>query len=311
MKSEKSAGNRPPWLRSVPPDSIPSEDKTKQFLNTRRLSSTDRPIVSNKTKPINLSQLVTNLNVPVTKQSLSALSYALHFGISIKKETIEALMKQVSRLPPQLQEAGLAGSLLALAKGLHLSDSALVRLARLLVPQAEPLTQKAPIHPRDGEAEDTDLPETDKAQEIPLNAAQAALYFAAASKKHPILDLLNRFPHKNSQRQIILPFNFLEDRLEIKGNLRLHCIERPGGPLEVQSLVIDAVSNKHQWYMEAVKNKAGGLVINMQIHPPPGNPESIITTLKTVSDTVTMSFEKPEPFQEFREQYYTGFETLI
>ena len=323
MKSEKSDSGRPPWIRSAASDSKHTERSTKTTIPSQNSGPPEivadlfAPPRSHKSAALNLTNLAKALHMPPNKQTLTALGYALHFGIPLQKETIEPVLKQIMRIPSQQQDAGLLTTLLALSKGLQLSDSAVLRLVSILFMPDQPRIKteqenlkdkETPGRPQGSTGTDKDEQATET---IPSDAPQTALLFSSIQKKYPLLDLLNRLPNKHKQRYILLPFHLTENKLEIQGNLRLFCIDRPGSYSDVQQLTLEARSNHHDWYVHVVKNKAGGLQTTLQIYPPIKNTQPLIDIMKSFSDSVTIGFEKVEPFQDYKENSYTTFEITI
>lgn len=316
MKSEKSDGFRPHVIRPGPSDSISSEETVNNNNLTTQSTAKIGSSFYKQTGILQLESLARSLHIPISKQSLAALSFALHLKLPLTKESIEPFIKQSLALPPQLHEAGLLSALLALSKGIHLSNTAVEQLAQLLNLHQEPTDKskvlhktEAALHQPEEEGKTADDPSASEPDEqLPLEADDAAHLFLETVKKHPVLDLLNRLPGKNRQRHIILPFNFKEDSCSIKGSLRLFCNERPGGSLEVTSLNLAAVSPNHEWFVQATKNAAGGLAIRIQVYPEPKDPKAIVNSLSSISDTVSIGFEKPDTFQDFKEESYSSFE---
>uniref|UniRef100_A0A7C3I0E4 Uncharacterized protein n=1 Tax=Gracilinema caldarium TaxID=215591 RepID=A0A7C3I0E4_9SPIR len=305
MKSEKSDGNRLNLIRPVPSD-------TKSSHNSHRTINSQNNSSSKSLHSVQIEQLAKNIKLPLTKQNLSALSFALHFQIPLNKETIEPFIRGALRLPPQLQEAGIFSALLAFSKGLRLSETAVAQIAQRISThrapemqgkgeqQSEPAVHQSEVS-LEAESDETGVP-------IPLNPQDTALYFNQSHRFSPVMELLNRLPDKNKQRHIIIPFQFQEDAVSLKGTLRLLCVDRPGGHIEVTQLALEAATEKRQWFVLAAKNKAGGLATKIQVYPPLQDPDYVVNSLKTISDTVVISFEKPESFPEFREEWYTSFE---
>lgn len=316
MKSEKSDGFRPHVIRPGPSDSISSEKTVNNNNLTTQSTAKIGSSFYKQTGVLQPESLAKSLHIPISKQSLAALSFALHLKLPLTKESIEPLIKQSLVLPPHLQEAGLLGILLAFSKGIYLSKTAVEQLAQLLHPHQEPTDKskvlhktEAALHQPEEEGKTADDPSASEPDEqIPLEAGDAAHLFLETVKKHPVLDLLNRLSGKNRQRHLILPFNFKEDSCSIKGSLRLLCNELPGGSLEVTSLSLEAVSPNHEWFVQAAKNKAGGLAIRIQVYPEPKDPKAIVNSLSSISDTVSIGFEKPDTFQDFKKETYSSFE---
>lgn len=323
MKSEKSDSGRPPWIRPAASDSKHTERNTKTAIPLQNSAPPKTgvglvtPPRSHKSAALDLTNLARALRMTPNKQTLTALGYALHFGIPLQKETIESVLKLIARIPPQQQDAGLLTTLLALSKGLQVSDSAVVHLARILFMGDKPRIKteqenlkdrEMPSRPQGSTGTDEDEQATET---IPYDAPQTALLFSSIQKKYPLLDLLNRLPNKHKQRYIILPFHLTENKLEIQGNLRLFCMDKPGAYSDVQQLTLEARSNHHDWYVHVVKNKAGGLQTTLQIYPPIKNTQPLIDIMKSFSDSVTIGFEKFEPFQDYKENSYTTFEITI
>ncbi|AEJ18648.1 hypothetical protein [Gracilinema caldarium] len=319
MKSEKSDGTRPSLLRSLPSDSFFSEKPLKTTDHTRSQVNFAHDVLCKTQNTLEIQELAQKLHIAATKLNLSALRYALSFQLPLKKETLEQNMKQVLKLPLQYQEAGLFSTILALSKGLKLSDETLGQVARLFTTytkgetQAKGTNHKSPaVHQYKTSLKDTnheiEPSESEQHQELPLTPGQTALYFSEASRTHPAIDFLNRLTDRNNQHYLVIPFQFSEASFVLQGTLRLFCIDRPGGIVDVPQLVIEAVTQKHQWYVQALKNDAGGLALNLRVYPPPKNSETLVNALTSVSDTVSISFEKSESFSEFRETGYTSFE---
>gem|GEM_PF-2291361 len=303
-------------IRPGPSDSISSEKTVNNNNLTTQSTAKIGSSFYKQTGVLQPESLAKSLHIPISKQSLAALSFALHLKLPLTKESIEPLIKQSLVLPPHLQEAGLLGILLAFSKGIYLSKTAVEQLAQLLHPHQEPTDKskvlhktEAALHQPEEEGKTADDPSASEPDEqIPLEAGDAAHLFLETSKKHPVLDLLNRLSGKNRQRHLILPFNFKEDSCSIKGSLRLLCNELPGGSLEVTSLSLEAVSPNHEWFVQAAKNIAGGLAIRMQVYPEPKDPKAIVNSLSSISDTVSIGFEKPDTFQDFKKETYSSFE---
>lgn len=318
MKSEKSDGNRPVYSRLLPSDSI-QKNATPHKANHSRPVQEQRS--SGYAQKVSLSPdiIAKKLSLSPTPLIRSAISFALHFGIPLKKETIEGLIAQTTPLAEDLKEAGLVASLIARTKGLSLSKPALAELAALLYPHPEgtrhPQVYKKgekapPKRANPDEESDKEAPDSEAA-DPPTDPALAAHYCSESAREHTIINLLNRFSHHHKQRLIIFPFDFSEKDYTLKGTLRLLCTDNPQGMLEVQSLVLDAATEKRRWYVQATGNNGKKRNVIMWIFPPPESStakESIIKSLSTISDTVHVRFDKPESFQEFKEQNYTSFE---
>ncbi|WP_304225003.1 hypothetical protein [Gracilinema caldarium] len=328
MKSEKSDGNKPAYPRLLPSDSIQKKDNPRKEYHSRPVQE---QIFSGYPQKASLSSdvIAKRLSLSPTPLIRSAISFALHFGIPLKKEAIEGLIAQTSLLAEDLKEAGLVASLIARTKGLGLSKPALEELAALLSAYSERAQhtkvhqkgEKAPLKSsvhENGSANPDEEPDKEaadrEAAETPTDPALAAHYCSDGAKQHALINLLNRFPHHHKQRLLILPFQFSEKTYTLKGTLRLLCTDNPQGILEVQSLVLDAATEKRRWYVQAAGNNGKKPNVTMWIFPPPASSmakESIIKSLSTISDTVQVRFDKPESFQEFKEQNYTSFEFHI
>jgi len=305
MRSEKSDGHRLNLVRPGPSDNRTSHSSPK-------VAHSKKASVSEPIHRVQLKELAQNLKLPLTKQNLSALSFAVHLQIPLQRETIESCIRGAIKLPQQIQEAGILSALLAFSKGLHLSETALAEMAHLIStyrttePQDRGEQEKEPaVH----QPEDHCKAEPDETEEkIPLHPQETAQYFHGAHNKHPTLNLLNRLSDGNKRRHIIIPFQFQEKSFSMKGTLRLLCVDTPGGILEVHQLSLEVATQRRHWYVQGSKNKAGGLATKIHVYPPPQNPDEVINSLKTISDTVVISFEKTESFSEFRETLYTSFE---
>ncbi len=325
MKSEKSDGNRPAYQRLLPSDSTQSKQQPQKPHHSPPLQKSTVPVFT-KMSLLFPDVIAKGLSLSPTPFIRSAISFALHFGLPLKKETIEGFIAQTVLLPEDLKEAALVATLIACAKGLGLSKAAVAELAALLSPhpgsvkQGQPQKKGEKIPPTSTLYEKVstnpdEIPDEatreNKAGEVPTDPALIAHYFTETAQKHPLINLLNRFPHHNQQRLFTFPFHFIEKDFTLKGSIRLLCIDNPQGMLEVHSLVLDAATEKHRWYIQATGNNTAKPTITLWIFPPPKNnttQESIIKSLSTISDTVSVRFENPEPFQDFRAQNYTSFE---
>ncbi|MCA1950861.1 MAG: hypothetical protein LDL24_09830 [Treponema sp.] len=328
MKSEKSDGNRPAFPRLLPSDSIQKNEPSHKAHHSRPVQD---QIASGYPQKVSLSPdiIAKRLSLSPTPLIRSTISFALHFGIPLKKETIEGLIAQTKALAEDLKEAGLVASLIARTKGLSLSKTALAELSALLSsysegsqhPKVHQKGEKAPpkssVH-ENGSANQDEEPDKEaadkEAAETPTDPALAAHYCSEGARQHALINLLNRFPHHHKQRLLIFPFQFSDKTYTLKGTLRLLCTDNPQGMLEVQSLVLDAATEKRRWYVQATGNNGKKPNVTMWIFPPPESSmakESIIKSLSTISDTVHVRFDMPESFQEFKEQNYTSFEFHI
>lgn len=312
MKSEKSDGPRSYLARSVP-----SDLKSVPFSHPTKAIQADTPFRSVHT--IQLGELAKALKLPVNRITLSALRFALQFHLPLNNETLEPLIKQSIKIPPPFQEAGLFSAILAFSKGLRLSDRTLAHIAPMFTPYRNFETRRKGEHnlgpaqhqskkPGEDLQDEIEMQDSRADTSIPIDILKTVSVLNQFTTKYPAFDILNRFADKNKQRLIIIPFHFLENFFTLRGNLRLHCIDRPGGTLEVTLLALEGATQEHQWYVQASKTKAGGLAITINVYPPPKDPQGLVNSLSSISDTVTFNTKKPDSFPEFREESYISFE---
>jgi len=274
MKHIQSDDHRPPLQRVRPSDSFVT-DKHPKVIHQPPDKEQRLVDLSNIRNSLPIQDLAKKLHIPLTPQHLVALRFALHFQLPLHWEKIEPYIKQVLNLPPQYQDAGLFSIILALSKGLELSEHTLINLAQLLTltKNGTILRQRDVQNPQEAHQpkDEQEQPKTDTHQRVQLSSAQTKAYFSEASKIHPIIDLLNRFPDHRKQRYIVIPFHVSDTFFNMRGNVRILCIDKPGGIVDVPQLVLEAVTPTRQWYVQALKKESGKLAITLRVYPPPAN----------------------------------------